>query len=1281
MRASICSIRTHEEVQALINEGVFRSWEDVKDMEELASKILTHKCDCRCLRRVGDGDGPENFRCRKLNNLTVSNDNTKDTYLSLETKRSPECIARLVKIGLAEPITYNEHQVPSRFKSSHHYFHPVRHIPPTNPNNDLNISPVEGYTFSILKSMQNIQYLHCTNGLNKYVCKYIGKIDEQNYVIVKSSQHDKGTLMTKAKFLHNTKIATSAYNEKKSFQKDRSNFHPRGRIISLMEMIQLMLSYSEVRTDMNFEVIATVPLEQRAGVERTVFENVDDGIDTSILSKVVREEVNLPTWRRLRNPEILILQGYYKSSVSIDKITKFSLRPPELRGVIDKVGDYYRWFYMEPKQGDREFLENGIKLNLERSMWIDGLQHQVLVRKDALEEILQHFKECTFEFANNKSAQCMVEWFQKIHRLNCLARNENEMSSSEKDDWKFISENLLYECKERHLPVPVFSYVKPTMGPRFLLHILLSMGRFETETDLLLRRNLRESFRYAKLIGDSDDIDDLTKYSNCLLRKFIEEQLVYFPNSSKVTDSWIVTAGELFDSVIVENTIPIHDMPPVLQTQLDYCIGVEYESTLEKTKSSIVSAALTELSYAIQPCSIPTYEELMQTSINNAIIWDACDNFQKFQFQSEKSYQEQSKALRMAKTTIDQYLNASCQHTFVKCNIISGAPGSGKTFLMMYLAVYAVSKGLTVGITAMMSKRAIQIGGSHIHQMFCLPVKKMLTLHRIAEMAFIALMGKPAKLKFLVVMNILFIDELSQVSSEMLGTLDVLLRKIRNNDIFMGGVLVIGTLDQKQLAPIKGKPFLTSPHVLSCFQSYVLKESVRASTDANLQRILNIARMNPKEYITKPSLLKEFKNLLSNTCTFVGSWNSSLITPDVHRVYGEKIPARHACEEYISQVKHHLSHDEYVESICEDFQLTYNSHEEWQEASEETSCILDHKAKEPRRLLFFAGAKFQFTYNEDGIFSQSQIGLMIEVPSRDVVRHFGKISILVVPAGCKNIEFNPDKSLQDYLNEGFCHQCVGVSREKIYSVLSSLKAQRKQYGLKPYVTSTIHSCMGDTLCTVATEISSDDGNYKLWDKAQVIVLLSRTKTGKNLIFVGNKQSTIKALTMLIQMKNQWSDYMDEVIDIITLNKQDNPKNDLAVFQYQHYPFEFNDVALPQCNTGFVYMIVSTKDHNQNYIGETFSLGRRLNEHNRGYGSEFTSQRKYSPWFLIAYVCGFNHNKRLMKSFEKSWQKRREFMLRNGQRHPKVLAQCCEYIIGLYNQDGRNNLRLIILFKA
>ena len=33
----------------------------------------------------------------------------------------------------------------------------------------------------------------------------------------------------------------------------------------------------------------------------------------------------------------------------IDAITQFSLRPPELRKIFDKVGDYFRWFKIEEK--------------------------------------------------------------------------------------------------------------------------------------------------------------------------------------------------------------------------------------------------------------------------------------------------------------------------------------------------------------------------------------------------------------------------------------------------------------------------------------------------------------------------------------------------------------------------------------------------------------------------------------------------------------------------------------------------------------------------------------------------------------------------------------------------------------------------------------------------------------------------------------------------------------------------------------------------------------------
>ena len=63
------------------------------------------------------------------------------------------------------------------FKSKCSFFHPKRHIPPTNPTHDINMSPVEGYTFAVTRSMQNIQWLTNCGGCNRYVIKYIGKID------------------------------------------------------------------------------------------------------------------------------------------------------------------------------------------------------------------------------------------------------------------------------------------------------------------------------------------------------------------------------------------------------------------------------------------------------------------------------------------------------------------------------------------------------------------------------------------------------------------------------------------------------------------------------------------------------------------------------------------------------------------------------------------------------------------------------------------------------------------------------------------------------------------------------------------------------------------------------------------------------------------------------------------------------------------------------------------------------------------------------------------------
>ena len=1143
---------------------------------------------------------------------------------------------------------------------------------------------MEGYTFSILKSMQNVQSLTHTNGLNRYVCKYVGKIDEQNQVLVRSHPHHEGTLISNATFLKNTKVTSSSILENQVLSRKRSSFHPKGRLISLMEQIQTMLGFHQVRTDMSFELISTLPLEYRAGkeinsnVSRSTDVNNDDhadGVDTSFVCNNIRKKKGLEEWRQLTSSELIILEGATTTRVSIDKITKFSLRPPELKEVVTQVGMYYRWFYIKPKVLSETIIEKVMTKTLKTSCWIDSLQKQVFLRKKALPELIASIESKFTEMGSQctESFLKMYHWLKNILELSI--GNKSELNERQLKRWNFIEESLLYDDGGKHLTIPVFSYVKPTLGPRFILHLLLSLGHFETELDLLLKPNLRESLRYAKLIGPSNDKEDLQRYSYLLQVLFIKEQLIYFPNGSKVISSWIVIAGDLLDAVIVNDEIPISDMPPVLQSRLENAQTCQASLYLQEMKLSMLNAIYQELNHVAEYLELPCKDLICDSTMEFPVSWNLLQNMKRTPFQSVQSYKEQKEALAIGVKAIDVYCEGYSQRLFLKSVMITGSPGTGKTFLEICLLLYAMCKGLHCGVTSVMSKRAVQLGGVHIHKMFCLPGNNKFNLSRLAEIALTTLTSKYSKYYFLQVLDVIFIDEIGQVSAELIATLDIVLRKLKMNDIFFGGILIISTMDHKQLAPIKGRPLLTSPHVLTCFDAFMLKQSVRANDDKNLSEIQDISRMYFKKYRENETLLPRFKSLLSEYCTFVPTWHSPLITPDVHRIYGKKKPAKLASQEYIQQVKSHLSVNAYVVSKSVDVELTYNSHEEWQPATDATKASLDHQSKTQQEILFFKGAQFLFTYNNEGKFSQSQIGLLLEVPCQSDVSSFKKIPILVSPPGYKHSLYDSNIKEEEYLNKGWKRTFVGTAPENTYSVQGNLKAQRKQYGLKPHVTSTVHASMGDTLCRIAIEISSTEMNFKLWDKAQVVVLLSRTRYAKDIIFVGNKRKTIQALTLLIQLNTQWEEYMESVLSIICKNSNGfvAPK----YFDYTSFPFRIKDVSLPTCNTGFCYMLISTKDHSKNYIGQTNLLGKRLKQHNSGYGSVFTDDIQYRPWFLFAYVCGFSNDKSLMKYFEHKWQEKRNYLVSVGRKNPIMLAMCAESVA---KDIDRHELKLILLFK-
>lgn len=68
---------------------------------------------------------------------------------------------------------------------------------------------------------------------------------------------------------------------------------------------------------------------------------------------------------------------------------------------------------------------------------------------------------------------------------------------------------------------------------------------------------------------------------------------------------------------------------------------------------------------------------------------------------------------------------------------------------------------------------------------------------------------------------------------------------------------------------------------------------------------------------------------------------------------------------------------------------------------------------------------------------------------------------------------------------------------------------------------------------------------------------------------------------------------------------------------------------PGCLMRTVYLIQSTTDPNQRYVGSTANLGQRLDEHNAG-KSPHTA--KYRPWKLVTYIVFMDEQKAL--EFEK-----------------------------------------------
>jgi hypothetical protein len=111
IRASICDIARIEDMDNYIRDGIISNIDEQKYIHSDAEKYLSHKCDSRCMTCVAPGK----YRCRKMNYLDITPNNTKNNYLPFPNELPETCKLRLEQIDLIEPIVRLENGFEKRY--------------------------------------------------------------------------------------------------------------------------------------------------------------------------------------------------------------------------------------------------------------------------------------------------------------------------------------------------------------------------------------------------------------------------------------------------------------------------------------------------------------------------------------------------------------------------------------------------------------------------------------------------------------------------------------------------------------------------------------------------------------------------------------------------------------------------------------------------------------------------------------------------------------------------------------------------------------------------------------------------------------------------------------------------------------------------------------------------------------------------------------------------------------------------------------------------------------
>ena len=366
----------------------------------------------------------------------------------------------------------------------------------------------------------------------------------------------------------------------------------------------------------------------------------------------------------------------------------FGLRPPELVSVFQNPKYYYRLCIIGRPISNPERLKEWLSPNLKVCFWIDCIGRQVRLRENGLREMMELLvaNEADTGYTDD------IDDFPIYDAIRYMitVHDADEESLSEQDSlWKvtYLHEFIVDDGLEL-LPIPVPSPVGPRNAHSFFIHIILSLGKYTTEIDVLRHPSARTCLQKAKLIGTDIDANSLQLYVDKLLMNYIVNQVVYYPNSLRATAGFIEMADKLFSDIIIRDEFTANEIPFTVTDMLNEAEEHQIRIWNEITESQLISIYKT---LGAIP-HIPSRVEVASATRTGPHYWDPT-SLQRSPNQNAASHEEQMIAIKTNKYSIDKYCGVHIDGglTYTKNVITHGAPVSGKSHVAQVSVLYAIS--------------------------------------------------------------------------------------------------------------------------------------------------------------------------------------------------------------------------------------------------------------------------------------------------------------------------------------------------------------------------------------------------------------------------------------------------------------------------------------------------------------------------------------------------------------------------------------------------------------